>query len=194
MRFLLVLWLGNREIKMSGNPTERTKNESVRFALAMGKRPHFAQGGVVGPLFSNEGGRTDTLPISVPSGAYVIPADVVSGLPGAEGSSLAGHNLLGKLFSMQPFSADAAPYGASSVPLKHKRGLARAKGGKADDETGHPVQIMAAGGEHVVDPETVKRLGNGDLTAGHKVLDAFVKHVRAENIKSLKKLPGPAKR
>lgn len=175
---------------MSGNPTERAKNESARFALEMGKRPHFARGGVVGPLFSMEGGRTDTLPISVPSGAYVIPADVVSGIPGAEGNSLAGHNLLGKLFSMQPFSPDAAPYGASSVPLKHKR----AKGGKADDEIGHHVPIMAAGGEFVVPPEVVARLGEGDLDKGHKVLDAFVKHVRAENIKSLRKLPGPAKR
>jgi hypothetical protein len=63
-----------------------------------------------------------------------------------------------------------------------------AKGGVASH-----VPIMAAGGEHVISPEAVMKLGNGDMDRGHRILDEFVKHVRKKTIKTLKKLPGPAK-
>ncbi|MEJ0093320.1 MAG: hypothetical protein WDN46_07760 [Methylocella sp.] len=185
------------------NPTERAKNGAVRFALSMGKRQHFASGGVVGPLHGVDGGRTDTLPISVPAGSYVIPADVVSGLPGAEGNSLAGHNALAKLFSSAPFSPDAAPFGVKSPDLAKghtipgqvhaERSLLRAKGGHVE-VGGPPIDIMAAGGEHVVPPEVVLAIGQGNLKLGHEILDEFVKKVRKNNIKDLKKLPGPVKK
>lgn len=55
------------------------------------------------------------------------------------------------------------------------------------------VPIMAAGGEFVVSPENVARAGDGNIRRGHKVLEAFVKHARAEHIKTLKKLPNPAR-
>jgi hypothetical protein len=44
-----------------------------------------------------------------------------------------------------------------------------------------------------VAPEDVQKIGGGDMEHGHRVLDKFIVHVRRENIKKLKKLPGPVK-
>jgi hypothetical protein len=83
-------------------------------------RKHFADGGaaITGPLISPAGGRTDLLPIKVPHGSYVIPADIVSGMPGAQGSSLAGFNFLNKLFGSNPLSPDKGPYGVSPPDIR----------------------------------------------------------------------------
>ena len=35
--------------------------------------------------------------------------------------------------------------------------------------------------------------GGGDLSTGHRVLDEFVKRMRAETVKTLKNLPPPKK-
>jgi len=198
--------------------SNKVKNEAIRFALEMGKKkvPHYssggvprrASGGVVGPLIDAGPGRTDTLPISVPPGSYVVPADVVSGLPGAQGNSLAGHLALEKLMHALPLVPDEAPYGASgtsklprasTIPgLANMHHLERAaldknKGGRTPEDHGEPIEIMAAGGEHVISPEHVRRLGMGDLSRGHAILDDFVKEVRKRNIKDLRKLPPPVK-
>jgi hypothetical protein len=53
--------------------------------------------------------------------------------------------------------------------------------------------IMASAGEFVIRPDEVKRRGGGSLNKGHKILDAWVKSQRAEHIKTLQSLPGPAK-
>lgn len=118
-------------------------------------------------------GRTDKIDMKVPAGAYVIPADIVSGK--GEGNSLAG----AKFFE----SWLGAPYGAKVGKPK------RAAGGMV----GSPVQIVAAGGEFVVPPEKVQELGHGDISKGHDYLDRFVKTERAKLIKTLRKLPGPVK-
>lgn len=55
------------------------------------------------------------------------------------------------------------------------------------------VPIVAAGGEYVIPPKDVLRLGGGDLDHGHKVLDSFVKKMRQKTIKTLQSLPGPKK-
>ena len=57
--------------------------------------------------------------------------------------------------------------------------------------TGEPVAIVAAGGEYVLTPDEVMWAGGGDMDAGHKALDAWIKATRAETIQTLKKLPGP---
>jgi hypothetical protein len=194
---------------MSVVGSDRTKNIAARFALSMGKRSrqHFASGGVVGPLIDTGPGRTDTLPISVPPGSYVMPADAVSGLPGAQGNSLAGHVALNKLLNAMPLSPDEAPYGASSPKLARGRtipGLAsqhhmeaesldKSTGGKVSGQDDKPIDILAAGGEHVIPPEMVKRIGLGNLSRGHAILDEFVKEIRKRNIKDLKKLPPPVR-
>lgn len=55
------------------------------------------------------------------------------------------------------------------------------------------VPIKAAGGEFVIHPAHVQRVGGGNMKAGHKALNDFVAIMRAKTIKKLKKLPRPHK-
>jgi hypothetical protein len=52
---------------------------------------------------------------------------------------------------------------------------------------------VAAGGEYVIHPVDVTRIGGGDMDYGHRVLDSFVKMMRAKTVNTLKKLPPPKK-
>jgi 8-oxo-dGTP pyrophosphatase MutT (NUDIX family) len=65
--------------------------------------------------------------------------------------------------------------------------------GKAHGGASSGVPIVAAGGEHVLSPEQVRAVGNGDIDMGHRVLDAFVLRVRKELIHTLKGLAPPKK-
>lgn len=140
-----------------------------------------------GPIHSPVAGRTDHLPMHVPSGSYVIPADIISAM--GEGNTMAGFKHMRRMFSGNPYGGAAgAPYGGApgapyGEPMPHK-----AEGGEVDS-----VPIVAAGGEYVLSPDEVRMAGEGDLELGHKVLDQFVKRYRAETIKTLKNLPGPKK-
>ena len=120
----------------------------------------------VGPIHSPVAGRTDHLPMHVPSGSYVIPADIVSAL--GEGNTMAGFRTVKTMFSKAPSGAYA-------------------EGGSV----GEPVAIVAAGGEYVLTPDEVAWAGGGNMDVGHKALDQWVKQTRAETISTLKKLPGP---
>lgn len=122
----------------------------------------------IGPIHSPVAGRTDHLPMHVPSGSYVIPADIVSSL--GEGNTMAGFRAVKMMFK-------GAPYGA------------HAEGGSV----GEPVPIVAAGGEYVLTPDEVMWAGGGDLDVGHRALDKWITDTRSELIKTLKKLPGPRK-
>ena len=88
----------------------------------------------VGAIVGATGGRTDALPVDVPAGAFVLPADIVSAL--GEGNSLAGVKALDKMFGKQS-----------------------AKKGR------RPIGIKISDGEYVSDPETVARLGHGNMDA-----------------------------
>jgi len=125
----------------------------------------------VGAIRSHVAGRTDHLPMHVPSGSYVIPADIVSSM--GEGNTAAGFQVLDKVLKQYGHSPEA-----------------RASGGVTDE---HQVPIVAAGGEYVIPPEVVKSIGNGDMELGHSELDTFVKTMRKKLIDTLKKLPGPRK-
>jgi hypothetical protein len=59
------------------------------------------------------------------------------------------------------------------------------------EKAGKGVPIMAAGGEFVVGPQAVARVGGGDLKRGHKNLRDFVLGVRREHVATLRKLKGP---
>jgi 8-oxo-dGTP pyrophosphatase MutT (NUDIX family) len=76
--------------------------------------------------------------------------------------------------------------GVKDALAKLSTRAAKAHGGQASG-----VPIVAAGGEWVIDPRTVAKIGNGDMDMGHRVLDEFVKRVRRELIGTLSKLPGP---
>lgn len=138
-----------------------------------------------GPIHSPVAGRTDHLPMNVKAGAYVIPADIISSM--GEGNTMAGFRIARKMFSSQPYMAKGEhPYTTTAAPYNEGKPYgARADGGKA------PVEIVAAGGEYVISPEDVIRLGEGDIDHGHEILDNFVTGFRAKTIKTLKKLPGP---
>jgi hypothetical protein len=135
-----------------------------------------------GPITSSVAGRTDHLPMHVPSGSYVIPADIVSAA--GEGNTLAGFRVMRRIFGGSPYGGKQEPYGQSPSPYNEPL-PGKAEGGTAT------VPIVAAGGEHVVSPEEVMSLGGGDMEAGHRALDEFVKRMRKETIKTLQKLPGP---
>jgi len=60
----------------------------------------------VGPIHSAVAGRTDHLPMHVPSGAYVIPADIVSAL--GEGNTMAGFEVLNDMFGIQRVADEPA--------------------------------------------------------------------------------------
>jgi hypothetical protein len=68
-----------------------------------------------------------------------------------------------------------------------------ATGGLMRGNSEPPVPIVAAGGEYVIDPQVVYALGHGNMEAGHKWLDNFVKSTRAHTIKTMQRLPGPKK-
>lgn len=68
-----------------------------------------------GPIHSHVAGRTDHLPIHVPSGSYVLPADVVSSH--GEGNTIAGFKVMRRLFGGGPYgSGKSGPYGQGSGP------------------------------------------------------------------------------
>lgn len=242
----------------------------------------------VGPIHSAVHGRTDHLPMHVPSGSFVLPADVVSAH--GEGNTMAGFKVMHRLFGGTPYGGSGGPYGqgdgpygealqnkasggrvngaaifrnpsrsrlealtersperylrgmrhgddhywwdgskaihkegadAIGIPYDYKNRLSaserpsgglqlgwddlgpglppslegapeESRGGRAEgDDRGVP--IVAAGGEYVLSPAQVRAVGNGDGELGARVLDEFVKRSRARNIKTLQRLPGPAK-
>lgn len=138
---------------------------SLKKALRITRKPHKAEGGPVfeGYIPGETGGRTDNKDISVQSGAYVVPADILSGL--GEGNSHAGWAAISREYGLdRPHKADGGPTDA--------------------------VPIVAASGEAVIPPDAIVAK-HGSLDEGHAVLDALVKHVRARTIKHLKSIPGP---
>lgn len=78
---------------------------AMRIARAMGGRVH------TGPITQRaDGGRTDTVPMDVPEGAYVIPADIVSAL--GQGDTTAGMKSIGGMFGPHD-----EPGAKQSVPI-----------------------------------------------------------------------------
>lgn len=162
--------------------------------LATAKARSFAGGGLASPV----PGRTDRLPLDVPAGSYVVPADVVSGL--GEGNSMAGIKTLDLMFKAGPYGTKA-PKPVRGRAARPPGGMRMAKAptpkipklkakGFAD---GGAVPIIAAGGEYVIPPERVVSIGGGDVDRGHAILDAFVQQVRGDTIQTLSTLPGPAR-
>lgn len=147
-----------------------------------------------GAIHSPVAGRTDHLPMHVESGSYVIPADIISAM--GEGNTLAGFKIANSIFEEDsqvkghPYAAGKTPYGAKESmygATKLPYGMGKKHGGTVES----PVPIVAAGGEYVVSPESVSRLGRGNMDYGHKILDSFVKKMRAKTVRTLQKLPGP---
>lgn len=170
--------------KFSGGPVypKPVNNKSTAYksggsvvtgALEIARR--YAHGGKVGALNSPVPGRTDHLPLTVPEGAFVWPADVVSGR--GQGNTAAGQKFFDQL---------------EAHVRKSGGGATMARGGSAMAKP-RKVDIMAAGGERISPPEVVCALGNGDMEHGHRVCEALLKKFRAEDVRTISNLPGPSR-
>jgi hypothetical protein len=173
-----------------------------------------------GGIMSVGAGRADDVPMHVPDGAYVVPAWGVSHL--GEGNTMSGMAMLKGMFG-QPWGAAKAPWGApqpksmsggKGVPIPkpppmhfqppnfYPQGMSaenpaladpRQKHGGAARGPGPAVPINASGGEFVIDPAEVARIGDGNIDKGHLVLDKWLVLLKKEAAKTLQQLPGPAK-
>ena len=153
-------------------------SKTISKALALAKKTQTPQpatpiGGATklhtGAIKAPVAGRTDHLPMHVPSGSYVIPADIVSAI--GEGNTEHGFDIIDYMIKQR-----------------------MASGGDVNEmDASNPVAIVAAGGEYVIPPDAVRGFGDGNLDVGHKALDEWVKSERATTIETLKKLPPPKK-
>lgn len=147
-----------------------------------------------GPIISAVGGRTDHHAINVPSGSYVLPAAHVSAL--GQGNTINGMQILKNMFGppMKMGRGMGLPKMGMRAPGLPK-GLSGgfSAGGARHSNSGRPVPIMAAGGEYVLSPHQVARVGNGDLDRGHAILDHWVKSTHKKYAKTVANLPAPAK-
>jgi hypothetical protein len=109
----------------------------------------------------------------------VLPADIVSSL--AEGNTEAGYDVIKRM-------VNEAKSKGGRVGMQDKYGLHG-----HFHEPKSVVPCIVAGGEYILSPDEVEAFGDGDINAGHKVLDDFVKSQRKKHIKTLQKLPPPAK-
>lgn len=118
-------------------------------------------------------GRTDKIRLNIPSGSYVLPADIVSAV--GQGNTMAGAHAIKEIANDAPYHADSAPYGASALPITHGAGVKGAGGPPAPPPALNPdwttvkttSPAMAAGGR-----ATIKAAGVLILTRQkpHKVL------------------------
>lgn len=146
----------------------------------------------VGAIHSSVAGRTDHLPVHVWSGSYVIPADIISHM--GEGNTMAGFKVAKEVFEKPTYmkgtpgmpTFEGGMPGQPALPEMPKK----AEGGGVTKDA---VPVVLAGGEYVIHPDDVQRIGGGDLDSGHAKLDRFVKAMRAKAIATLSKLPGPKK-
>lgn len=195
-----------REMMAAGHP----QNQAVAAALRNARQYGHAAGGMAmaaggftppygehlaqrrlasGFLHSPIPGRTDKLPITVGGGAYVLPADHVAAL--GQGNSLAGSDIVNKMFKMGPFGTSPGGARRAAAPRPGKLNLSpklKAAGGAAAH--GKPTPIVAAGGEIVIPPHKIIEKF-GDLDHGHQALDQWVIATRKKHIKTLKKLKPP---
>lgn len=197
------------EMEAAGHPRAQAIAASLRNARQYGA--HMASGGFTPPfaertsarsmmqgfLHSSVPGRTDKLPISVSGGAYVVPSSHVAAI--GQDNSLAGANILNRMFRMGPYGAPASPMHAAkaATPRLNLRAPAPPKAtqpkfSKGGDEMGQGKEtpIIAAGGEFVIPPEKIiERFGS--LKKGHAALDKWIVDTRKKHAKTLQKLAPP---
>jgi hypothetical protein len=169
---------------------------------------HMAERGLneSGFLHTAGPGRGDNIGITPKMQSYVLPADVISGA--GQGNSLSGAKALEGTLSgkIGPYGMPMhQPRGRHTMPspppayhdpdqnwAEHLAGGTR--GAMARGGTANRTPVEVAGGEFILSPEDVARVGahyGGDITHGHAVLDAYVKHRRKQTIRDLKGLKGP---
>ena len=146
-----------------------------------------------GPIMSSVPGRTDAHHAAVPSGSYVVPADIVSGR--GQGNTAAGMNVLQHMFRMGPYGSASGMIKPGRMPSMQMPRMAKlaSGGGKNGSHVGKPVPVNLAGGELVIPPEKLLEVVHPDLRQAHAIMDAWVLKERKKLRKTLAKLPGPAR-
>lgn len=173
----------SRKAKAFGGPNMGTTTTTTGPTPFFGGKPDDVSKKIhVGAIHSSVAGRTDHLPVHVWSGSYVIPADIISAM--GEGNTMSGFKVAEQIFE-EPSYMKGNP-GAQALPNMPNK---KAEGGAVDEQEAVPVVL--AGGEYVIHPRSVARIGRGDLDHGHSVLDNFVKSMRSKAVDTLRKLPGP---
>lgn len=161
---------------------------------------HHASQATTGFLHSIVPGRTDLIHANPPTGSFVIPADVVSGL--GEGNSLAGAHILQMALATGPHGIPQSPKAGGGVGIPKAPPVfsgsfmapaAKRGGRQGNQDIGKPTPILAAGGEVIVPPHIVALWGHGDLKKAHDVLDEWVVRKRKAIAHKMLKLPGPKK-
>lgn len=148
---------------------DKSQAQAVAIALDVARRAKRAKGGRVhtGPIKGKDPGRTDTIKMNVPDGAYVLPSETISHL--GENNTDNGLERAQHLFGTGGMHAG------------------RKSGGSVKS-----VPCITASGEFVIDPSVVKNIGHGDINFGHKILDHFVMMMRKDHIHTLASLDPPA--
>ncbi len=166
-------------------------------------------GGLIG---GSGAGRTDRLPLSVPSGSHVIPSDAVSGA--GQGSTQFGANALQAAMRTGPYGValpkevhgrgppaaqHASMAGENPTGIEKSMMTGLAQGGEAH----HRTSILAASGEMVVSAEDVVAIGERGIrdglgkrnesaeNVGHRLIDEMIARIRKFNIEWLKHAPPP---
>lgn len=149
----------------------KPQKQAIAIALDVARRNRAGGGRAVQPIqragliASTVPGRTDKHSINVLSGSYILPADHVAHL--GQDNSMAGGRVLDSMFETNSARRRNLPV------------------------TGDIVPIVVAGGEYLLEPDQVEKVGDGDLTKGHNSLDMWVKSGRKKHITLLKSLPPP---
>ena len=155
---------------------------------------HLSSGGFVN---SSVPGRTDRIPTSVQSDSYVIPADIISGL--GQGNSLAGSHIMDMILKTGPYGATLPKMGDHAniphppKPISGETSVNDAASTFANGGASTHAPVVIAGGEFVVSPVDVMRIGGGSMKKGHEILDKFILNMRKHNIETQKKLSPPKK-
>ncbi len=171
-----------REMIHAGHPRDQAIAAAMRQARQSskgGRQEHTTAGAggkvFVGPIHAEVPGRTDKLKINVPSGSYVFPSEFVSAI--GEGNTLAGFQVIRAMFGKEKDWEELQRLGYHKL-----------------------AEAIVAGGEFILDPDQVHTIGEriagkdqDPMEAGHDTLDKLVMTQRRETIRTLKKLPRPAK-
>ena len=146
-----------------------------------------------GLVMSPIGGRSDHIPLNLPSGSYVMPADVISGM--GQGNTLSGGHAFDSMIHGGPFGTKL-PMPKLGGTMPKPGSMPKMLGAQHFSRGGRTrgrIPVIVAGGERIVSPEEVMALSGGDIDKGHKLLDRFVVEARKHIIKHTAKLPGPVK-
>lgn len=147
-----------------------------------------------GLLHSSVPGRTDRIATSPAADSFVVPADVVSGL--GEGNTLSGAHVLDIMLHTGPYGTPLPRLSIESHnvhPVSMSLPFSPQSRGGVTGEHHRQEPIIVAGGEYVVPPEALKRLGKGDIEKGHRIMRALCKKVREHTVTDIKKMPEPVK-